>query len=70
MNKRGDVFQQQFNRAAFASAGTDLLPSLAKPKHFHEDHDEEDKILDAKPQPRIPSFKYSDEHDSNKTGEY
>nr|VZI40186.1 unnamed protein product [Spirometra erinaceieuropaei] len=29
MNKRGDVFQQQFNRAVFAMAGSDCLPSIA-----------------------------------------
>ncbi|VDN09891.1 unnamed protein product [Dibothriocephalus latus] len=29
MNKRGDAFQQQFNRAVFAMAGTDCLPSIS-----------------------------------------
>ncbi|VDN97331.1 unnamed protein product [Rodentolepis nana] len=65
MNKRGDVFQQQFNRAVFAASGVGMLPSLtSSPKCFHaEERDKENKAVESKPLPKVV-FKYAEDHDS------
>ncbi len=68
MNKRGDAFQQQFNRAVFASAGSDLLPSItSRPKDG-----ESGKTVESHPPgetrtcTRMPSFKFNDGPSSGK----
>ena len=63
MNKRGDVFQQQFNRAVFATSGEDMLPSLTHPTHLHADGMEEKSAGDGKPGSKLPTFKYLEDRD-------
>lgn len=67
MNKRGDIFQQQFNRALFSTSGVGMLPSLTTVSNFHAEEKGKDKTSDSKHPPKIISFKYSEEHDSGRT---
>lgn len=66
MNKRGDAFQQQFNRAVFAASGAGMLPSVTSQPNEHKDGNKKNKTWSAKPQRRIATFKCSDQHDSGR----
>lgn len=68
MNKRGDIFQQQFNRAVFAASGAGMLPSLTSTPHtlHQEEKEKEDKAGESKTLPKVISFKYSEQHDSGR----
>ncbi|VDL19536.1 unnamed protein product [Hymenolepis diminuta] len=67
MNKRGDIFQQQFNRAVFAASGARMLPSLTGSLHkfYAEENDKENKTGELKLPPKV-IFKYSEEHGSDR----
>nr|CDS16594.1 protein unc 79 [Echinococcus granulosus] len=66
MNKRGDAFQQQFNRAVFAASGAGMLPSVVSQPNDLGVGSKRNKTWSAKPQRRITAFKRSDEHDSGR----
>ncbi|KAL5112757.1 hypothetical protein TcWFU_008571 [Taenia crassiceps] len=66
MNKRGDAFQQQFNRAVFAASGAGMLPSVTSQPNEYGDGSKKNKTFSAKPQRRITTFKCPDQHDSGR----
>uniref|UniRef100_A0A5K3EPD0 Zf-AD domain-containing protein n=1 Tax=Mesocestoides corti TaxID=53468 RepID=A0A5K3EPD0_MESCO len=73
MNKRGDAFQQQFNRAVFAASGAGMLPSVSSQTRYHKEDDkrhenaEVTKTSESKVQPQNSSLKHTGEHDVGRT---
>ncbi|VDD80435.1 unnamed protein product [Mesocestoides corti] len=65
MNKRGDAFQQQFNRAVFAASGAGMLPSVSSQTRYHKEDDkrhenaEVTKTSESKVQPQNSSLKHT-----------